>query len=141
MSSPVALNPAELPPLTGVISHGLAIPDLGLIYTSGQVAWDAKGELVGRDDLAAQFTKAYENIDIVLAAGGSSRSKIIKETIHLVGYNTDNAEQLIGLIMRLPGTGADAAREYVRGCGDALRGGLSGRDRGGRDPVSPSFCR
>ena len=98
MSSPVALNPAELPPLTGVISHGLAIPDLGLVYTSGQVAWDAKGELVGRDDLAAQFTKAYENIDIVLAAGGSSRSKIIKETIHLVGYNTDNAEQLIGLI-------------------------------------------
>jgi len=98
MSSPVALNPAELPPLTGVISHGLAIPDLGLIYTSGQVAWDAKGELVGRDDLAAQFTKAYENIDAVLAAGGSSRSKIIKETIHLVGYNTDNAEQLIGLI-------------------------------------------
>jgi enamine deaminase RidA (YjgF/YER057c/UK114 family) len=105
MSSPVALNPAELPPLTGVISHGLAIPDLGLIYTSGQVAWDAKGELVGRDDLAAQFTKAYENIDIVLAAGGSSRSKIIKETIHLVGYNTDNAEQLIGLIAGCRGPG------------------------------------
>jgi enamine deaminase RidA (YjgF/YER057c/UK114 family) len=105
MSSPVALNPAELPPLTGVISHGLAIPDLGLVYTSGQVAWDAKGELVGRDDLAAQFTKAYENIDIVLAAGGSSRSKIIKETIHLVGYNTDNAEQLIGLIAGCRGPG------------------------------------
>ncbi|MFI6542772.1 RidA family protein [Streptomyces prunicolor] len=105
MSSPVALNPAELPPLTGVISHGLAIPDLGLIYTSGQVAWDAKGELVGRDDLAAQFTKAYENIDIVLAAGGSSRGKIIKETIHLVGYNTDNAEQLIGLIAGCRGPG------------------------------------
>ena len=105
MSSPVALNPVELPPLTGVISHGLAIPDLGLIYTSGQVAWDAKGELVGRGDLAAQFTKAYENIDAVLAAGGSSRSRIIKETIHLVGYNTDNAEQLIGLIAGCRGAG------------------------------------
>lgn len=105
MSSPVALNPAELPPLTGVISHGLAIPDLGLVYTSGQVAWDAKGELVGRDDLAAQFTKAYENIDAVLAAGGSSRSKIIKETIHLVGYTTDDAEQLIGLIAGCRGEG------------------------------------
>ena len=105
MSSPVALNPAELPPLTGVISHGLALPDLGLIYTSGQVAWDAKGELVGRDDLAAQFTKAYENIDAVLAAGGSSRSKIIKETIHLVGYNPDNSAALISLIAGCRGAG------------------------------------
>ncbi|MFJ9374770.1 RidA family protein [Streptomyces sp. NPDC101455] len=105
MSSPVALNPAELPPLTGVISHGLAIPDLGLLYVSGQVAWDAKGELVGRGDLAAQFAKAYENIDAVLAAGGSSRSRIIKETIHLVGYDTDNAEQLIGLIAGSRGEG------------------------------------
>ncbi|MFI6619583.1 RidA family protein [Streptomyces sp. NPDC050528] len=105
MSSLVALNPAELPPLTGVISHGLALPDLGLIYTSGQVAWDAKGELVGRDDLAAQFTKAYENIDAVLAAGGSSRSKIIKETIHLVGYDPDNSAALISLIAGCRGAG------------------------------------
>jgi len=105
MSSPIALNPAELPPLTGVISHGLAVPGLGLVYTSGQVAWDAKGELVGRDDLAAQFTKAYENIDTVLAAGGSSRSRIIKETIYLVGYDTDNAEQLIELIAGCRGAG------------------------------------
>ncbi|WP_416955527.1 RidA family protein [Streptomyces sp. Agncl-13] len=105
MSSPIALNPAELPPLTGVISHGLAVPALGLVYTSGQVAWDAKGELVGRDDLAAQFTKAYENIDTVLAAGGSSRSRIIKETIYLVGYDTGNAEQLIGLIAGCRGAG------------------------------------
>lgn len=105
MSSPVALNPAELPPLTGVISHGLALPDLGLVYTSGQVAWDAKGELVGRDDLAAQFAKAYENIDAVLAAGGSSRSKIIKETIHLVGYDPDNSAALISLIAGCRGAG------------------------------------
>ncbi|MFG2375487.1 RidA family protein [Streptomyces sp. NPDC048504] len=59
----------------------------------------------GRDDLAAQFTKAYENIDAVLAAGGSSRSKVIKETIHLVGYDTDDAEQLIGLIASCRGEG------------------------------------
>ncbi|MFJ6892680.1 RidA family protein [Streptomyces hokutonensis] len=105
MSSTIALNPAELPPLTGVISHGLAVPDLGLLYTSGQVAWDAEGKLVGRGDLAAQFAKAYENIDAVLVAGGSSRSKIIKETIHLVGYDTDNAEELIALIAGCRGEG------------------------------------
>ncbi|MBK3576191.1 RidA family protein [Streptomyces sp. MBT65] len=105
MPSPVALNPAELPPLTGMISHGLAVPDLRLIYASGQVAWDEKGQLVGRGDLAAQFTKAYENIDAVLAAGGSSRGKIIKETIHLVGYDTDNSAELIALIAGCRGAG------------------------------------
>lgn len=94
----VAINPPELPPLTGVISHGIALPEVGLVYTSGQVAWDAKGELVGGDDLAAQFQRAYENVEVVLDAAGSSRSKIVKETIYLVGYSTDRAEELVGLI-------------------------------------------
>lgn len=94
----VALNPPELPTLTGVISHGVKLPAAGLIYTSGQVAWDADGKVVG-DDLATQFRKTYENIDLVLAAGGSSRDKIVKETIFLAGYSTDQAEALVGQLV------------------------------------------
>ncbi|MBF6196180.1 RidA family protein [Nocardia implantans] len=91
----IPLNPPELPALTGVISHGVKLPDVGLVYTAGQVAWDAEGNVVG-DDLAEQFRKAYENIDRVLEAGGTSRDKIVKETIFLPGYTTDQAEALIG---------------------------------------------
>ena len=91
------INPPELPVLTGVVSHGVALPDLGLVYTSGQVAWDADGKVVG-DDLTAQFIRAYENVDLVLAAAGSSRDRVIKETIYLAGYTTDQAQQVIELL-------------------------------------------
>lgn len=93
------INPSGLPTLTGVISHGVKLPQAGLVYTSGQVAWDADGNLVGGDDLAAQFQRAYDNVEIVLRAAGSSREKIVKETIFLVGYTTDRAEALVGLLV------------------------------------------
>jgi enamine deaminase RidA (YjgF/YER057c/UK114 family) len=35
-------------------------------YMAGQVAWDADGDLVGKDDLAAQVEQAYLN-------GGAAR--------------------------------------------------------------------
>lgn len=92
------INPPELPPLPGVLSHAVAVPELGLVYTSGQVAWDKDGELVGGDDLAAQFEKAYDNVELALRAAGSSREKIIKETIYIAGYTTDRAAELVGMI-------------------------------------------
>lgn len=91
----VPLNPPELPSLTGVISHGIKIPEIGLVYTSGQVAWNSDGEVVG-DDLAAQFRTAYDNVETVLNSAGTSREKIVKETVFLAGYRTDQAEALIG---------------------------------------------
>lgn len=94
----VDINPPELPALTGIISHGIVVPAAGLIYTSGQVAWDAAGALVGGDDLAAQFAKAYENVEIVLHAAGSSRERIVKETIHVVGYSAERSRDLVGLL-------------------------------------------
>lgn len=98
----VPLNPVELPALTGVISHGIKLPDVGLVYTSGQVAWDDQGAVV-YEGLEAQFRKAYENVEHVLRAAGTSRDKIIKETILLVGYTTDQAEALIGHIVEARG--------------------------------------
>ncbi|WP_043662644.1 RidA family protein [Streptomyces xylophagus] len=92
------INPPELPPLPGVLSHAVAVPELGLVYTSGQVAWDKNGELVGGDDLAAQFEKAYDNVELALRAAGSSRERIIKETIYIAGYTTDRAAELVGMI-------------------------------------------
>lgn len=92
------INPPELPPLPGVLSHAVAVPELGLVYTSGQVAWDKDGALVGGDDLAAQFEQAYVNVDLALRAAGSSREKIIKETIYLAGYTTDRAAELTAIL-------------------------------------------
>lgn len=55
----------------------------GLIFLSGQAAINEQGALVGEGDFEAQLAQTFINIDRVLAAGGSSRSRIVKVTIYL----------------------------------------------------------
>ncbi len=55
----------------------------GLLFLSGQAAISPEGELVGVGDFGAQLVQVMANIDRVLAAGGSDRSRIVKVTIYL----------------------------------------------------------
>ena len=54
-----------------------------LLFLSGQAAISEAGELVGVGDFDAQLVQVMANIDRVLAAGGSDRSRIVKVTIYL----------------------------------------------------------
>ncbi len=54
-----------------------------LLFLSGQAAISAEGALVGVGDFDAQLVQVMANIDRVLAAGGSARSRIVKVTIYL----------------------------------------------------------
>ena len=87
-----ALNPASLPAYTA-ISHGTCVRAAGLVFTSGQVAWDAQGEVVG-DDLATQYAQVWANLDAVLEEAGTSRRQVVKETIYLVGYTPTASRSL-----------------------------------------------
>ena len=64
-SSIRAINPAKLPKLSAVISHGVVIERAGLVYTSGQLAWNENGDLIP-GSFVEQFKRAYENVDLVL---------------------------------------------------------------------------
>ncbi|QFZ81584.1 RidA family protein [Variovorax paradoxus] len=99
-----AVNPSKLPKLSTVMSHAVVVERAGLVYTSGQLAWDENGDLV-EGNLSEQFRRAYENIDIVLEEAGTSRANVINETIYLAGYSPENVGELIGAITaaRLPG--------------------------------------
>jgi len=99
-----AINPAKLPKLSSVISHGIVVERAGLVYTSGQLAWNENGDLIP-GNLVEQFKRAYENIDLVLMEAGTSRANVINETIYMVGYTPERAQDLIGAIAaaRLPG--------------------------------------
>lgn len=55
----------------------------GLIFLSGQAAIDAQGAIVGAGDFDAQLAQTFDNIDRVLTAAGSDRSRIVKVTIYL----------------------------------------------------------
>ena len=54
-----------------------------LIFVSGQASIDDEGNIVGVDDFDAQAKQTLENLERVLQAGGSDRSKIIKVNIYL----------------------------------------------------------
>lgn len=91
------INPPQLPKLANVISHGVVVESAGLVYTSGQLAWDEHGALA-EGSFVEQFKRAYENIDLVLREAGTSRVNIINETIYMVGYSPENASELVGAI-------------------------------------------
>ncbi len=53
------------------------------IYTSGQVAYDADGNVVGVDDMKAQAEQTFRNVAEVLEAAGGSMRDVVKITAWL----------------------------------------------------------
>ncbi|MEO7858893.1 MAG: RidA family protein, partial [Nitrospirales bacterium] len=68
-----------------------------LLFISGQAAIDQSGRMVGVGDFEAQAKQAFENLDRVLRAGGSSLRNVIKVTIFLTDMtNFDRIVKLRG---------------------------------------------
>ena len=59
------------------------------IYTAGQVSIDERGNLVGRDDLAAQTAQAMRNVGLALVAAGAGYADIVKITTYVVNYKPE----------------------------------------------------
>ncbi|MBA2302343.1 MAG: hypothetical protein H0W08_06870, partial [Acidobacteria bacterium] len=55
----------------------------GLIYVSGTLAQDDKGNLVGAGDVSAQTRRVIDRIRHVLAASGSSLEQVVAVTVYL----------------------------------------------------------
>jgi 2-iminobutanoate/2-iminopropanoate deaminase len=55
----------------------------GFIYTAGQVAWNAKGKLVGIGDVRAQTRQVLSNVKSVLAEGGATVDDVLKCNVYL----------------------------------------------------------
>jgi len=52
------------------------------IYVAGQIALDQEGNLVGKNDIAAQTEQAYENLKRVLEAAGATMDDIVMLNIY-----------------------------------------------------------
>jgi reactive intermediate/imine deaminase len=65
------------------------------LFISGQAAIDTSGRIVGVGDFDAQAQQAFENLDRVLRAGGSSLRNVIKVTIFLTDMS--NFEKIVAL--------------------------------------------
>jgi 2-iminobutanoate/2-iminopropanoate deaminase len=75
----ISVDPDPLAPYA--IAPGWRVGDL--LFLSGQAAIDETGAIVGAGDFETQLAQTMANIDRVLAAGGSDRSRIVKVTIYL----------------------------------------------------------
>ena len=69
----------------GAYSHAVRVKAGELVFIAGQVAVDADGNAVGKDDVAAQTRQVYENLGSVLASVGASFSNVLEFTTYLVG--------------------------------------------------------
>jgi len=63
-----------------------------LIYVSGQVAVDRKGEIPS--DFRAEAALAFENLRTVLAAAGTTPADVVKINYYVVGLNREKLRAL-----------------------------------------------
>lgn len=78
------LNPLSVTKPNGY-AHAVEV-DLGncrMLIISGQVAIDASGNLVGKDDLAQQTEQVFKNIKSIIDSAGGTMASIVKLGIYL----------------------------------------------------------
>jgi enamine deaminase RidA (YjgF/YER057c/UK114 family) len=72
------VRPDGLPPVNGY-SHAVLFSG-PMMAISGQVPVDADGNLVGKDDPAAQVRQVFDNLVAVLASAGATMEQVVKFT-------------------------------------------------------------
>ncbi len=90
------IDPPNVHAAPGLIAQVVALRDHGLAFISGQVSWDASGDIVGVKDYAAQIAQVLHNLDTNLQALGVGRDAIVKETIYVVGWTPELLPIVIG---------------------------------------------
>lgn len=72
--------PKGLPKPTG---YSPAVRAGNLLFISGQIAENAKGEIVGKGDFETQARQVFENLKAILAAEGGTLDDLVQIRVHL----------------------------------------------------------
>ena len=78
------ISSAKAPKALGPYSAGIATEEL--VFLSGQLGADTKGNLVS-EDVVGQAKKAFENIGVLLEVSGLTYDDIVKTTVLLSDMN------------------------------------------------------
>lgn len=79
-------NPPEIAKPNGY-THTVVVNRGRLIFISGQVGLNAKGEMVA--DFPGQAKQAFANLKAALAAAGATPANLVKVNYYVVGLNHD----------------------------------------------------
>ena len=82
-------NPKELN-VPRFYTHAVSIEGVQKLVTiSGQVSWDASGNVVGKGDMRAQSEQVFRNVTVALKAFGAGWDDVIKMNGYMVGMNAE----------------------------------------------------
>ncbi|WP_323796953.1 RidA family protein [Nisaea sp.] len=85
MTGPIRISPPEVwSDEDFPFSQAVVEPHGRRVHLTGQVAWNADGEIVGPGDPEVQTGVAIDNIEILLAALGGHLSDIVSTTLYYV---------------------------------------------------------
>ena len=87
------INPKGLAAPHGY-THVVATKPGKMVFIAGQVAMDAQGQLVGKDDLRAQAKQVFENLKTALSASGATFEDVVKINWYVKGYTPQNLSTL-----------------------------------------------
>lgn len=71
-------------PLEKIVGYSQAVVSGNFLFLSGMVSYDIDGNCVGKDDMAAQVTHIYKEIEEVLRDYGLTYAAVVRETIYTV---------------------------------------------------------
>ena len=94
------------------LSHGTIDEGTGLLFISGQVAWDLE-QLVSDNTVAGQFRFALENLRTVLSEANSGINDLLHMRIYVRGELEEHMEALAPILTEFLGT----ARTAITGIG------------------------
>ncbi|WP_339853330.1 RidA family protein [uncultured Nisaea sp.] len=85
MTGPIRISPPEVWSDDDFPFSQAVVEPLGRrVHLTGQVSWNADGEIVGPGDPKVQTGVAIDNIEIVLSALGGQLSDIVSTTLYYV---------------------------------------------------------
>ena len=80
------INPPELGTPPGY-SQIVDVSAGRLVFIAGQTALDRDGNVVGKNDFAAQADQVFENLTTALRASGCTAASLVKLTVFLTAMN------------------------------------------------------
>ncbi len=77
------IQPASAPKPVAEYAHGVEVTGGRTLYTAGQIALDADGQLVGAGDIRDQARQVFRNIQAIVEEAGGEMNDIVKLTTFL----------------------------------------------------------
>ncbi|MEZ5742028.1 MAG: RidA family protein [Burkholderiaceae bacterium] len=106
------VNPPAVTTPTGY-SHVTVVSSARQVHVSGQVALDAAGKIVGKDNLSAQTEQVYANLVACLAAVGADLSHVFKVVTYVVNLTPERVADVRAVRNKYLGQGPYPAGTMV----------------------------